>query len=102
MQIVGKGASRQEAHEQIRVLSPQTTSIIKNEGKRNGVIERIRNTEYFGPIHADLESVLDPALWTDRSAIIPERVCAEAHEKLSKCRNYPEKAGNGIISECGR
>jgi adenylosuccinate lyase len=34
MKLVAKGASRQEAHEEIRVLSHQAASVVKNEVRR--------------------------------------------------------------------
>lgn len=92
MRMVSQGASRQEAHEEIRVLSHQAAAVVKHEGKPNDLIQRIRNTAYFAPIHADIDSVLDPALYTGRSAVIAERMCAEAEEKIAKYRNYLEKA----------
>ncbi|KAM0437558.1 hypothetical protein ACHAPT_001922 [Fusarium lateritium] len=92
MKLVSKGGSRQEAHEQIRVLSHQASAVVKGEGKPNDLIERIRNTEYFAPIHADLDSVLDPAQYVGRSAVITERMVAEADEKLAKYSAYLEKA----------
>ncbi|KAL6414492.1 primary-amine oxidase [Ilyonectria robusta] len=98
MKLVSKGASRQEAHEQVRVLSHQAGWVVKSEGKPNDLIERIRNTEYFAPIHADLDSVLDPALYVGRSAVITERMCAEADEKLVKYREYLDKAETAQLS----
>ena len=41
------GVSRQEAHEEIRVLSYQAAAVVKMEGKDNDLIERIRKTEFF-------------------------------------------------------
>ncbi|KAK7416780.1 adenylosuccinase ade13 [Neonectria punicea] len=92
MRLVSKGGSRQEAHEQIRVLSRQAGLVVKNEGKPNDLIERIRNTEYFSPIHADLDAMLDPSLYTGRSAVITERMCAVAEEKLARYSDYLGKA----------
>lgn len=75
MKMVSKGASRQECHEEIRVLSHQASAAVKLEGKPNDLIERIRKSEYFSPVHAILDKVLDPALYTGRSATIVERLC---------------------------
>jgi adenylosuccinate lyase len=41
---------RQEAHEHIRVLSHQAARVVKEEGKPNDLIERIRKDPYFEPI----------------------------------------------------
>jgi adenylosuccinate lyase len=98
MRMVSKGASRQEAHEEIRVLSHQAGSVVKNEGKPNDLIERIRNTEYFAMVHKDLDSVLEPSLYIGRSAIITERMCAEAGEKIAKYRHVIEKVATTELS----
>ena len=41
---------RQEAHEHIRVLSHQAAKVVKEEGKPNDLIERIKKDPYFKPI----------------------------------------------------
>lgn len=92
VRMVASGSSRQEAHEQIRVLSHQAAATVKTEGKPNDLIERIRRTEYFAPVQGELMSLLDPALYIGRSVVITERMCAEADKKLTKYRNYLEKA----------
>merc|ERR1712059_205605 len=51
MAMVRAGGDRQECHEQIRVLSHQAGEVVKKEGKDNDLIERIRATAYFAPIH---------------------------------------------------
>lgn len=67
MALVEKGISRQEAHEEIRVLSHQAGSVVKNEGKSNDLIERIQKTAFFEPIWEKLPQLLDPASFTGRS-----------------------------------
>jgi adenylosuccinate lyase len=47
MRIVEKGGSRQEAHEQIRVLSHQAGQVVKGEGKPNDLVERVRGEKFF-------------------------------------------------------
>ncbi|KAG5971763.1 hypothetical protein E4U55_001092 [Claviceps digitariae] len=75
MKLVAKGASRQEAHEEIRVLSVQAASTVKDEGKPNDLIERIRSNEYFKPIWGDLDSMLQPELYIGRSIEIVDKYC---------------------------
>ncbi|CCH46507.1 adenylosuccinate lyase [Wickerhamomyces ciferrii] len=67
MAMVEKGASRQEVHEEIRVLSHQAAAVVKQEGGDNDLIERIKNTEFFKPIHNELESLLDPSTFVGRA-----------------------------------
>lgn len=96
MRLVAKGESRQEAHEQIRVLSHQAGAQVKNEGKSNDLVERIRGTEFFKPIWGDLDAMLDSRLYTGRSEQIVEKFCGEGgvlDEKLAKYKAYIEKAG---------
>ncbi|RWA06321.1 hypothetical protein EKO27_g8786 [Xylaria grammica] len=75
MKLVAKGASRQDAHEEIRVLSHQAGSVVKNEGKPNDLVSRIKGTEFFKPIWDELDGMLDPKLYTGRSVDIVERYC---------------------------
>ena len=66
MRITAQGGSRQDAHEEIRVLShrkslpppplilitdqvlpTEASDVVKHEGGRNDLIDRIKATEYF-------------------------------------------------------
>ncbi|OJA14344.1 hypothetical protein AZE42_10673 [Rhizopogon vesiculosus] len=71
MAIVKKGGDRQEAHEKIRVLSHEAAHQVKHLGLENDLIERVRNDSYFGPIHGELEQLLDPQTFIGRA---PEQV----------------------------
>jgi adenylosuccinate lyase len=57
MKLVSLGVSRQEAHEQIRVLSHQASDIVKRGGNNN-LIELIKKTEFFKPIWGGNLSIL--------------------------------------------
>lgn len=46
MKLVSQNISRQEAHEQIRVLSRESVNVVKGGGKNN-LIELIKTTEFF-------------------------------------------------------
>ncbi|KAG9187346.1 adenylosuccinate lyase [Alternaria panax] len=95
MRLVAKGESRQEAHEQIRVLSHQAGAQVKNEGKSNDLVDRIRNTEFFKPIWGELDTMLDSKLYTGRSKEIVEKFCGKGgvlEEKLKKYQDYIEGA----------
>ena len=47
MKLVHHGVSRQEAHEQIRVLSHKAAHVVKMDGGRNDLIQRIKRTAFF-------------------------------------------------------
>ncbi|OAG07258.1 putative adenylosuccinate lyase Ade13 [Paraphaeosphaeria sporulosa] len=67
MALVKKGVSRQDAHEEIRVLSHEAGAEVKQHGRDNDLIERIKRTEFFKPILGELESLLDPSTFIGRS-----------------------------------
>ena len=46
--------------------------MVKLEGKPNDLVERIRSSEYFQPIHAELDALLDPITFIGRA---PQQVC---------------------------
>ncbi|KAH9862536.1 hypothetical protein IAQ61_009953 [Plenodomus lingam] len=98
MKLVAKGESRQEAHEQIRVLSHEAGAQVKHEGKSNDLVERIRQTEFFKPIWGDLNDMLDAGLYTGRSAEIVEKFGKIVEEKLKPYKGYIEKAGVAELS----
>lgn len=62
MRLCAQGASRQEAHEQIRVLSHEAGSVVKNEGKPNDIVDRIRSNDFFKPIWGELDGMLKAEL----------------------------------------
>ncbi|BDD59250.1 adenylosuccinase ade13 [Monascus purpureus] len=67
MACVKKGLSRQDAHEEIRVLSHQAADSVKKQGKSNDLIERIRRTAFFAPILGELDALLDPSTFVGRA-----------------------------------
>lgn len=67
MAMVEKGGSRQDCHEEIRVLSHQASAVVKQEGGDNDLIERVRKTEYFKPIWDQLDTLLDPSTFVGRA-----------------------------------
>ncbi|KAI9815015.1 MAG: adenylosuccinase ade13 [Pycnora praestabilis] len=71
MALVEQGASRQEAHEEIRVLSHEAGMVVKREGQSNDLIKRIQKTEFFKPIWEQLPFLLDPKVFIGRA---PEQV----------------------------
>ncbi|KAK9468899.1 L-Aspartase-like protein [Lipomyces arxii] len=67
MAMVQKGASRQECHEEIRVLSHQAARVVKEEGGDNDLIDRVKKEKYFEPIWAELDKLLDPSTFVGRA-----------------------------------
>lgn len=65
--MVKRGASRQDCHEKIRVLSHQAGAVVKEEGGDNDLIERVKADDYFAPIHPILDELLDPSTFTGRA-----------------------------------
>ncbi|WQF84003.1 Putative fumarate lyase family, L-Aspartase, adenylosuccinate lyase [Colletotrichum destructivum] len=95
MKLCAKGVSRQEAHEQIRVLSHQAARVVKLEGKPNDLISRIKATEFFQPIWPELDAMMKPELYIGRSAEIVERYCGVegvAEKKIQRYRAIFEKS----------
>ncbi|KAI9150114.1 Adenylosuccinate lyase [Paramyrothecium foliicola] len=101
MKLCAQGASRQEAHEQIRVLSHEAGSVVKNEGKPNDLVARIKSNEFFKPIWNDLDGMLDATLYTGRSAEIVEKYCGPggAVEKaLAPYKEYIEGSSTAELN----
>jgi len=71
MAMVKAGGDRQITHEKIRVLSHQAGKVVKEEGGDNDLIERIKQDDFFAPIHAHLPTLLDPKSFVGRA---PEQV----------------------------
>ena len=76
MAMVERGYSRQETHEEIRVLSHEAGSVVKQEGKPNDLLARIEKREFFKPILPELAALIDPSTFTGRSAEIVEKLVA--------------------------
>ena len=68
MDAVKKGGDRQALHEKIRVLSQEAAREVKQEGKPNDLLNRIAADPAFGVTREDLNALLDPKLYTGRSA----------------------------------
>jgi adenylosuccinate lyase len=89
MAMVERGGNRQEVHEKIRVLSHQAAARVKDEGKDNDLIERIRHDAFFKPIHDELDELLDPATFIGRA---PEQVdrflAAEVKPAIDRYREH--------------
>ncbi|KAL9900158.1 adenylosuccinate lyase [Glossina fuscipes fuscipes] len=68
MAMVKKGEDRQECHEKIRVLSQEAAAQVKQHGKDNDLVQRVRNDSYFKPILNELDKILDARTFTGRAS----------------------------------
>jgi len=99
MAMVNKGHSRQDTHEHIRVLSHEAGAVVKQEGKPNDLIERIRNRPFFEPILLELEVLMDPATFIGRSPeIVVEVLEGDVRPALEKYEGVIGKIGDADLS----
>ena len=77
MAMVEAGGDRQETHEIIRVLSREAASEVKDHGRDNDLIDRIRKNKFFAPIHPTLDALLDPSTFIGRAPQQVDRFLAE-------------------------
>lgn len=67
MAMVKKGGDRQICHEKIRVLSQEASAQVKQHGKDNDLIDRIRKDSYFSAILNELDGLMNPNTFTGRA-----------------------------------
>ena len=60
MAAVKKGGNRQDLHEKLRQHSLAAAAVVKQEGKKNDLIERICRDESFGLSESEVRSILKP------------------------------------------
>ena len=67
MAAVKRGGDRQELHEKIRTHSMAAGRVIKEDGGKNDLLERIAADEAFGMTTEELENLLKPADFVGRA-----------------------------------
>jgi adenylosuccinate lyase len=82
MESVKRGGDRQELHERIRVHSMDAAKMVKVEGGKNDLIERIAGDSAFNLNVDELNSVLEPKNYVGRS---PQQV-----EEFVNDENIPD------------
>ncbi len=87
MDAVKGGGDRQELHEKIRVHSMAAGRVVKEEGGKNDLIERIVADEAFGLTMQDVEKILKPENFTGRSANQVEELISTYVDPLLKENN---------------
>ena len=89
MAAVAAGGDRQDLHERIRRHSLAAAAVVKNEGGRNDLMERIAADPAFAKV--DLTCALDPAQFVGRA---PQQVDEFIAEHIEPMRaKYGERAG---------
>ena len=87
MDAVKKGGDRQELHEKIRVHSQAAARRVKEDGEANDLLSRIAADPAFGVTREELDTLLDPALYTGRSAAqVDAFVQTVVDPLLERCR----------------
>ncbi len=71
MQAAKKGGDRQELHEKLRTHSLAAARVVKEEGGKNDLLQRIASDPAFGLSMDELSQVMHPALFVGRA---PEQV----------------------------
>lgn len=98
MAMVKKGGDRQICHEKIRVLSHEAGAEVKQKGKDNDLIERVKADPYFAPIIPQLVSILDASTFIGRA---PEQVLdfvnQEVKPVLKKYENILQEQKKPVI-----
>ena len=82
MEAVKRGGDRQELHERIRQHSMAATARMK-EGERCDLLDRLAADPAFGMTRAELDAVMDPALYIGRCAQQVERFLSECASLLA-------------------
>ncbi len=89
------GISRQEAHEEIRVLSHQAAAVVKIEGKDNDLIDQIRKTEFFRPIIEQLHQLLEPKSFYGRAPQQVDKFTGPRGEVENALKKYEDVVSKG-------
>lgn len=77
MDLVRRGGDRQEIHEKIRVHSIAAGKMVKEQGEKNDMLERIAADPSFNITMEELKDILVPSLYTGRSAHQVEEFIAD-------------------------
>ncbi|KAL8763505.1 MAG: hypothetical protein Q9184_000717 [Pyrenodesmia sp. 2 TL-2023] len=99
MAMVDKGASRQEAHEHIRVLSHEAANQVKNHGKDNDLLERVKDDPFFEPILKDMPKLLDPTTFIGAAPQQVEKFTGDGGEISLALQKYREQISSAEAAE---
>ncbi|EER36950.1 adenylosuccinate lyase [Histoplasma capsulatum H143] len=99
MKMVSLGKSRQDAHEEIRVLSHQASDVVKNQGGKNDLIERMKKSKFLAPVAGDLDQLLDPMNFIGRCPEQVEKFCGPYGEVQQALKPYKHFIHLSKVSE---
>lgn len=91
MEGVKAGGNRQELHELIREHSQAAAQQVKQHGRENDLIERLKNDPAFAKIAAKLPSILDAKLYVGRA---PQQVDAFIKQAVAPVRKRYKASKN--------
>ena len=80
MAAVAAGGDRQELHERIRRHSQAAAAVVKQQGGRNDLLDRLADDEAFGQV--DLAAVLEPSQFVGRAPEQVDEFVAEVVEPI--------------------
>ena len=86
MAAVAAGGDRQDLHERIRRHSQAAAAVVKGEGGRNDLLDRLAADPAFAQV--DLRAALDPARFVGRAPQQVDEFLAEVVEPIRK--RYPQ------------
>ena len=89
MAAVAAGGDRQDLHERIRRHSLAAAAVVKEEGGRNDLLDRLAADPAFAKV--DLRSALDPARFVGRAPQQVDEFLADVVEPIRK--KYPQAVG---------
>jgi len=85
-------------HEKIRVLSHEAGAQVKQHGKDNDLIERVKADPYFASILGELDGLLDPRTFTGRASDqVDDFLKEEVEPVVAKYACHLDKPAENVI-----
>ncbi len=77
MAMVQAGGDRQDLHEAIRVHSQAASAEVKQHGRPNDLLGRVRSDPRFAPVHDQLDDMMSPGRFVGRAPALTRQFLAE-------------------------
>ena len=97
MECVKAGGDRQELHEHIRVHSMDAARNVKEFGKANDLIERLRNDSLFSAVANRMDDILKPEAFIGMASYQVENYLAEIVRPLLK--KHEDNVTSSLLDE---